>query len=618
MTKKQKKMLCRILIATLLMGLSAAVPIWWMSVGFSVIAYFIAGYDILIKAWHGICARQGFDENFLMAVATVGAFCLAEYTEATAVMLFYQVGEWFQSYAVGKSRKNISNLMDIRPDYANLTDENGKLVQVAPESVETGAVITVLPGEKIPLDGIVVSGTSSLNTASLTGESLPCEVAPGDYVASGCINLTGVLQLCTQKEFSQSTVSKILELVEMAGSKKAKSEAFISRFAKYYTPIVCYSALVVAIVPPLVGWLCFADANLGQWLYRALAFLVISCPCALVVSVPLSFFAAIGGGSKCGILFKGATAIEQLASVRQVAFDKTGTLTQGTFQVIGIDSHHTDLLETAALAECFSQHPIAKSIVSAYGKQPDQSRVTEVTEETGFGITCQIDGSLVAVGNEKLMTAHGIVVEVPNSSATVVYVAKDGKYLGYLLIADCKKADAKEGISALKQLGIRQTALLTGDKQAVGEAVGKELGIDQIYAQLLPADKVSILEEWMRGISGKEKTAYAGDGINDAPVLMRADVGIAMGLSGSDAALEAADVVIMDDRLTSISKAIRLSRRCMNIVYENIVFAIGTKLICLILGVFGITNMWMAIFADVGVMVLAVLNAMRNLSPPKK
>lgn len=621
MTKKQKKLLKRIIVAACLTVLAMVfAKISLLSVLLSVAAYFVVGYDILKKAWHGLRARQGFDENFLMAVATVGAFLLKEYTEATAVMLFYQIGELFQSYAVGKSRKNISALMDIRPDYANITDEKGNLIQVSPEEVAVGTVITVRPGEKIPLDGVVLSGSSTIDTASLTGESLPREAEENSKVASGCINLTGVLQIRTEKEFSESTVARILELVETASSRKSKSEKFISKFSRYYTPVVCYSALALAVLPPILAWILYGNANLSQWLYRALSFLVISCPCALVVSVPLSFFAAIGGAGKAGILVKGAGYLETLSQVKQVAFDKTGTLTQGVFQVTNVCPNgvtQEELLEIAALSESFSHHPIGQSIVSAYGKEPDEKRVANLTEQAGFGITCEVDGKSVAVGNEKLMKSLGISVGVPFADGTVVHVAKEGEYLGALIVSDTIKPEAKEAIIRLKQQGVRNTVMLTGDHQSVGKQVGKQLGLDKVYAELLPGDKVGVLEELMQQQKSNEKTAYAGDGINDAPVLTRSDVGIAMGAMGSDAALEAADVVLMDDNPLKIAKAIAISKRCMKIVYQNIIFAIGIKVLCLILGALGKTNMWMAIFADVGVMVLAVLNAVRNLKPIK-
>ncbi len=614
-------MLKRILVSAFLTVLAIAFSkVWLLSLLLSVAAYLVVGYDILQKAFYGIRSRQGFDENFLMAVATVGAFFLQEYTEATAVMLFYQIGELFQSYAVGKSRKNISKLMDIRPDFANVTDESGNLKQISPEEVTVGSIITVLPGEKIPLDGVVVSGCSTLDTSSLTGESLPCEAEPESMVASGCINLTGVLTLRTVKEFSQSTVSKILELVESAGAKKSKSEQFISKFAKYYTPIVCYSALALAVLPPLLGQLLYGSANLSQWLYRALSFLVISCPCALVVSVPLSFFAAIGGAGRAGILIKGAEYLETLSQVRQVAFDKTGTLTQGTFQVTGVCSHGVskyELLELAAYAECYSRHPIGQSIVAAYGKAPDKNRVQNLTEQAGFGITCHIDGKRVSVGNEKLMQALGISHDVKHQNGTMVHVAKENTYLGCIIVSDTIKPQAKDAIFQLKRQGVHTTVMLTGDQKLTGEQIGKTLGIEKVFAELLPGDKVAALETLMQSQKPTEKTAYVGDGINDAPVLMRSDVGIAMGAMGSDAALEAADVVLMDDNPQKIAKAMAISVRCMRIVYQNIVFAIGVKGVCLILGALGITNMWMAIFADVGVMVLAVLNAIRNLRPIK-
>lgn len=614
MTKKQRKMLCRILIAALLTVLSVlCVGMLWLSVVLSIAAYLVVGYDILQKAVHGIRFRQGFDENFLMAVATVGAFCLREYTEATAVMLFYQVGELFQSYAVNQSRKSIGNLMQLRPDFAHLTDREGNLVKVPPEKVPVESLITILPGERIPLDGVVVSGNSSLDTSSLTGESLPREAAEGNRVASGCINLTGVLTLRTETEFSQSTVSRILELVESAGAKKSRSERFISRFAKFYTPIVCYSAFALALLPPVVSFCIGGNPEWGKWLYRALSFLVISCPCALVVSIPLSFFAAIGGAGRQGILIKGAEYLETLSQVRQVAFDKTGTLSQGVFRVTEISPKgisREELLEIAAHLEAYSQHPIGKSIVEAYKKDPDLHRVTDITEEAGFGVTGELDGQRFSVGSRKLMKALGIPLLESNGQGTLVHVAKEKTYLGCLQVSDVLKPQAAEAVSQLQRRGIR-TVMLTGDRTAVGEEVGAMLGIDRVYAELLPENKVAVLEQLMAERAGK--TAYAGDGINDAPVLIRADVGIAMGAMGSDAALEAADVVLMDDNPEKIAAALRISRKCMKIVRQNLVFAIGIKVLCLVLGAIGITNMWMAIFADVGVMVLAVCNAMRNL-----
>ena len=580
------------------------------------IPYLVIGYDILKKAFKGILNRQVFDENFLMAVATVGAIVLGNYTEGVAVMLFYQIGELFQSYAVGKSRRNISELMDIRPDYANI-ERDGKLEKVDPDEVEIGSVIVVQPGEKIPIDGVVTEGKTTLNTSALTGESLPREVAPGDEVISGCINMTGVLKIRTTKEFGESTVSKILDLVENSSSKKSRSEHFISKFARYYTPAVCYGALALAVLPPLVRMLAMGLApEWGNWIYRALTFLVISCPCALVISIPLSFFAGIGGASREGILVKGSNYLETLAQTRYVVFDKTGTMTQGVFEVSGV--HHNEmeearLLEYAALAESASSHPISKSLQKAYGKAIDRSRVTDIEEISGNGVTAKVDGIPVAAGNAKLMERLGIPYKECHHVGTVVHMAVNGAYAGHILISDLLKPNAKEAITSLKHAGIEKTVMLTGDSKKVADQVAKELGIGEVYSELLPADKVSKVEELLKEKNAKAKLVFVGDGINDAPVLSRADIGIAMGALGSDAAIEAADVVLMDDDPLKISKAIRIARKCMRIVYENIYFAIGIKVLCLILGALGIANMWLAIFADVGVMVLAVLNAIRVL-----
>ena len=620
MNKKQKKVLVRIIASAVLTAVLALLPDWqWKWVLF-LVPYLVIGYDILLKAVKGIRNRQPFDENFLMAVATVGAMLLGEYMEGVAVMLFYQIGELFQSYAVGKSRRNISELMDIRPDYANIEDENGQLTQVDPDEVEAGSVIVVRPGEKIPIDGVVVEGVSTLNTSALTGESVPQDVEPGQDVISGCINMTALLKIRTTREFGESTVSKILDLVENASSKKSKSENFIAKFARIYTPVVCFSALALAALPPLVRMLMGMNGEWGDWVYRALTFLVISCPCALVISIPLSFFAGIGGASKAGVLIKGSNYMETLASVRCVVFDKTGTMTQGIFEVSGVHHNTIDpdkLLEYAALAESYSTHPISQSLRRAYGQQPDQSRVSEVQEIGGHGITALVDGVKVAVGNDKLMKQLGVDFIDCQAAGTVVHVALDGKYAGHILISDRLKPDAKQAIDQLKRLGIRKTVMLTGDRKITGEAVAKELGIDQVYSELLPADKVDKVEQLLKECQKREKLAFVGDGINDAPVLSRADVGIAMGALGSDAAIEAADVVLMDDNPLKIAKAIRIARKCLRIVYENIYFAIGVKLLCLVLGAVGIANMWLAIFADVGVMVIAVLNAIRVLSVRK-
>ena len=622
MNKKQKKMLTRIVVAAVLLVALHFVPASGI-VRFVLymIPYLIIGYDILIKAGKGVRNRQAFDENFLMAVATVGAIALGltgsgDYTEAIGVMLFYQIGEWFQSYAVGKSRRNISELMDIRPDYANI-EQDGTLTQVDPDEVEVGTVIVVQPGEKVPIDGVIVSGASSLNTSALTGESLPRDAAPGDEIISGCINLTGVLKIRTTKEFGESTVSKILDLVENASSRKSRSEAFISKFAKIYTPAVCYSALALAVLPPLVRMLGLGlAAEWGVWIYRALTFLVISCPCALVISIPLSFFAGIGGASNAGVLVKGSNYLEILSQAKYVVFDKTGTLTQGVFEVSGI--HHNaledeKLLEYAALAESASSHPISKSLQRAYGKELDRSRVTDIQEISGNGVIATVDGIQVAAGNDKLMKRRNIDCIPCHHVGTIIHMAIDGKYAGHILISDVVKPHAKQAIAALKQAGIQKTVMLTGDIDRVAEQVAGELGIDTVYSELLPADKVEKVEALLREKPEKAKLAFVGDGINDAPVLSRADIGIAMGAMGSDAAIEAADIVLMDDDPLKIVKAIKISRKCLRIVYENIIFAIGIKLICLILGALGIANMWLAIFADVGVMILAVLNAIRAL-----
>lgn len=622
MSKKQKKVLLRILIAAALMILLALLPIdGLLRFALYLIPYLMIGYDILLKAWKGIRSRQVFDENFLMAVATIGAMIIGltqngDYVEAIAVMLFYQIGELFQSYAVGKSRRNISELMDIRPDYANV-EIDGKLEQVDPEELSVGTVIVVQPGEKVPIDGIVLEGTSSLNTSALTGESLPRDVKAGDDIISGCINMTSVLKIQTTKEFGESTVSKILDLVENASSRKSRSEAFISKFAKIYTPAVCYSALVLAVLPPLFSVLVLhIPANWSQWLYRALSFLVASCPCALVVSIPLSFFAGLGGASNEGILVKGSNYLEALSQTCYVVFDKTGTLTQGVFEVSGI--HHSDLpedklLEYAALAESASSHPISKSLQRAYGKEIDRSRVTDVQEISGNGIIAKVDGVEVAAGNDKLMKRLDVSYSGCHSVGTIIHIALDGKYAGHIVISDIVKPTSKKAIAALKSAGVKKTVMLTGDAEPVARQVASELGIDEFYSELLPGDKVSKVEDLLAGKLQKMKLAFVGDGINDAPVLSRADIGIAMGAMGSDAAIEAADVVLMDDDPMKIAKAIKISRKCLGIVYQNIVFAIAVKLLALICVAFGVANMWIAIFADVGVMVLAVLNAIRAL-----
>lgn len=617
MNKKQKKVLIRIIAAVVLLIALAFVPAeGWLQFALYMIPYLVIGYDILKKAVKGIMNRQVFDENFLMAVATVGAIALGDYKEGVAVMLFYQIGELFQSYAVGKSRRNISELMDIRPDYANV-EQDGELVQVDPDEVEIGTVILVKPGEKIPIDGIVVEGSSSLNTSALTGESLPREAKEGDEVISGCINMTGLLKIRTTKEFGESTVSKILELVENSSSRKSRSENFISKFARIYTPAVCYGAVALAFLPPIVRMVFMGlPADFGTWIYRALTFLVISCPCALVISIPLSFFAGIGGASKEGVLVKGSNYLETLSQTKYVVFDKTGTMTQGVFEVSGIYPaalSKEEVVEYAACAESYSSHPISKSLQKAYGKEIDKNRVTEVKEISGKGVTAQVDGRLVAAGNGKLMDQLGVPYTVCNEVGTLVYVAVDGRFAGCILISDLLKPHAKEAIAALKNAGVTRMVMLTGDTKRVADAVAAELGIHEVCSELLPADKVSKVEELLARKSGKEKLAFVGDGINDAPVLSRADIGIAMGALGSDAAIEAADIVLMDDDPLKIAKAIRISRKCIRIVYENIYFAIGIKVICLILGALGIANMWAAIFADVGVMVIAVLNAIRAL-----
>lgn len=623
MNRKQKKMLVRILASAVLLAALHFVPVTgWARFICYMVPYLVIGYDILIKAGKGIAHRQVTDENFLMAVATVGAIALAlyersgDYTEAIAVMLFYQIGEWFQSYAVGKSRRNISELMDIRPDYANV-ESDGKLEHVDPDEVEIGTIIVVQPGEKVPIDGVIVEGESSLNTSALTGESLPRDAKAGDEIISGCINMTGVLKIRTTKEFGESTVSKILDLVENASSRKSRSEAFISRFARIYTPAVCLGALALAIIPPLVR---IAFLGLGgeweTWIYRALTFLVASCPCALVISIPLSFFAGIGGASNAGVLVKGSNYLETLSQTRIVVFDKTGTLTKGVFEVNGI--HHSpysdkQLVEYAALAESASSHPISKSLQAAYGGEIDRSRVSDIREISGQGVTAIVDGHRVAAGNDKLMDAEGVNYIECHSVGTIIHMAIDGEYAGHIVISDVIKPDAREAVAALKKCGVRETVMLTGDAEKVAESVATSLGIDRVYSELLPGDKVDKVEELIKSKGDKSKLAFVGDGINDAPVLSRADIGIAMGAMGSDAAIEAADVVLMDDDPMKISKAIKISRKCLRIVYENIVFAIGIKLACLLLVAIGSANMWLAIFADVGVMILAVLNAIRAL-----
>ncbi len=623
MNKKQKKMLIRILTAAvLLIALNFIPATGILRFVLYLIPYFIIGYDILLKALKGIKNRQVFDESFLMAVATIGAIAVAlyeqsdDYTEAIAVMLFYQVGELFQSYAVGKSRRNISELMDIRPDYANV-ERDGKLEKTDPDEVEPGSIIVVQPGEKVPIDGIILEGSSTLNTSALTGESLPRDASAGEEIISGCINMTGVLKIRTTKEFGESTVSKILDLVENASSRKSRSEEFISKFARIYTPAVCFSALALAILPPLVR-MAFLGLPAGweTWIYRALTFLVISCPCALVISIPLSFFAGIGGASKAGVLVKGSNYLETLSQTRIVVFDKTGTLTQGVFEVNGIHHNEIDkeaLLEYAALAESASSHPISKSLQKAYGKEIDRSRVKDIQEISGNGVTAVVDGKQVAAGNDKLMDRLGVFYIPCHSAGTIIHIAIDGVYAGHIVISDIVKPHSREAVQALKAAGVRKTVMLTGDARPVAEQVASSLGLDEVYSELLPADKVEKVEELLAGKPEKAKLAFVGDGINDAPVLGRADIGIAMGAMGSDAAIEAADIVLMDDDPLQIAKAIKISRKCLGIVYQNIVFAIGVKLICLLLGAVGIANMWLAIFADVGVMILAVLNAIRAL-----
>ena len=622
MTKKQKKMLLRIIIAAVMLAALYFLPVTgWLRLGLYLVTYLVIGYDILKKAGQGIANGRVFDENFLMAVATVGAFALAiyeksgDYNEAIAVMLFYQVGELFQSYAVGKSRKNISALMDIRPDYANI-EQDGKLVQVDPDEVAVGTVIVVQPGEKAPIDGVVVEGSSTLNTSALTGESLPRDVHEGDEIISGCINMTGVLKIRTTKAFGESTVSRILELVENSSSRKSRSEDFIAKFARIYTPVVCYGALALAVLPPVIRLVGGMDGQWEQWIYRALTFLVTSCPCALVVSIPLSFFAGIGGASHEGILIKGSNYLETLSQVKTVVFDKTGTLTRGVFEVTAV--HHSDmdeqkLLEYAALAECASSHPISKSLQRAYGKVIDRSRVTDIQELSGHGVTAVVDGHPVAAGNSKLMEQLGIPYHDCHSVGTIIHMAVDGQYAGHIVISDVVKPHAKEAIEALHKAGVEKTVMLTGDAKRVADAVAAELGVDEVHSELLPGDKVDKVESLLAQQSGKAKLAFVGDGVNDAPVLGRADIGIAMGAMGSDAAIEAADIVLMDDEPLQIAKAIRISRKCIGIVYENIVFALAVKFACLVLVAIGLADMWAAIFADVGVMVLAVLNAIRAL-----
>lgn len=617
MNKKQKKMLTRILIAAIMVAALSLVPVQgYLKAVLYMIPYLVIGYDILLKAWKGIRNRQVFDENFLMAVATVGAICLGDFKEGTAVMLFYQIGELFQSYAVGRSRRNINELMDIRPDYANV-ERNGSLEKVDPDEVEIGSIIVVQPGEKVPIDGIITEGKTTLNTSALTGESLPRDAKEGDEIISGCINMTGVLKIRTTREFGESTVSKILDLVENSSSRKSRSENFISKFARYYTPVVCYSALALAILPPLVRLMFMGlDPQWGDWVYRALTFLVISCPCALVISIPLSFFAGIGGASNAGVLVKGSNYMETLAQTRYVVFDKTGTLTKGVFEVCGV--HHNvmedhKILEYAALAECSSSHPISRSLQRAYGKEIDRTRVEDIEEISGNGVTARVDGIPVAVGNSRLMERLGVAFKECHQVGTIVHVAIDGSYAGHILIADVLKPTAKAAVAELKKSGIRETVMLTGDIDRVAQQAAAETGVDQVYSELLPADKVTKVEELLEKKNPREKLAFVGDGINDAPVLSRADIGIAMGALGSDAAIEAADVVLMDDDPLKVVKAVRIAKKCMRIVYQNIYFAIGIKILCLLLGAVGIANMWIAIFADVGVMVIAVLNAIRAL-----
>ncbi|MBP3912873.1 MAG: cadmium-translocating P-type ATPase [Lachnospiraceae bacterium] len=620
MTKKQKNLLIRVIAAGVLMAVIALLPLDnYPVIRFLLflIPYLLVGYDILRKAFKGILNRQVFDEHFLMAVATIGAMALGEYTEGVAVMWFYQIGELFQSYAVGKSRRSISDLMDIRPDYANIETEDGKIEKVDPDDVEVGTIIVIEPGEKVPIDGIVREGKTTLNTAALTGESIPQDVAPGDEVISGCINMSGVIRVETTREFDESTASKILDLVENAGSRKSRSEQFITKFARIYTPAVCYSALALAVLPPVVRLLMGMDPAWGNWIYRALTFLVISCPCAIVVSIPLSFFGGIGGASSQGILIKGSNYMETLSQVRTVAFDKTGTITKGNFSVTGV--HHSTmindtLLELAALAESHSSHPISRSLKMAHGKELDLSRVDDVQEISGSGVIAVVDGHNIAAGNLNMMRQVGVTGRECRSAGTIVHVAVDGKYAGHIVISDEMKDTSREAMQALKASGVKKTVMLTGDKESVAKAVAEMVGIDEYHAGLLPADKVRLVEEMLQTEGEKEKLAFVGDGINDAPVLSRADIGIAMGALGSDAAIEAADVVLMDDDPRKIAKAIRIARKCIRIVYENIYFAIGVKLACLLLGALGIANMWLAIFADVGVMVLCVLNAIRCLA----
>ncbi len=626
MSKKQKKMLIRILVTAVMLAALHFLPVTgWLRLVLFLAAYLIIGYDILKKAGQGIANGRVFDENFLMAVATVGAFALAiyeksgDYNEAIAVMLFYQIGELFQSYAVGKSRKNISALMDIRPDYANI-EQDGQLVQVDPDEVTIGTIIVVQPGEKVPIDGIVTEGSSTLNTSALTGESLPRDAREGDEIISGCINMTGVLKIRTTKEFGESTVSKILELVENSSSRKSRSEDFIAKFARIYTPVVCYSALALAVVPPLIRLVGGMDGQWEQWIYRALTFLVTSCPCALVVSIPLSFFAGIGGASHEGILIKGSNYLETLSQVKTVVFDKTGTLTRGVFEVTAVHHSNMDeakLLEYAALAECASSHPISKSLQKAYGKAIDRERVTDIQESSGHGVTAVVDGHQVAAGNSKLMAQLGIAYHDCHSVGTIIHMAVDGQYAGHIVISDVVKPNAKEAIAALHRAGVDKTVMLTGDARKAADAVAAELGVDEVHSELLPGDKVEQVEKLLSRQSGKAKLAFVGDGINDAPVLSRADIGIAMGAMGSDAAIEAADIVLMDDEPLQIAKAIRISRKCIGIVYQNIVFALAVKFACLVLVAIGAADMWAAIFADVGVMVLAVLNAIRALRVKK-
>lgn len=638
MTKKQKKVLYRIIIAAALMVVLHFVPVeGYLRCALYLVPYFIIGYDILRKAALGIAHGEIFDENFLMAVATVGAMVLGVYQEATggegefaegvAVMLFYQIGELFQAVAVGKSRRNITALMDIRPDYANIEDENGNLEQVDPDDVEVGTVIVVQPGEKVPIDGIVVEGVSSLNTSALTGESVPREVRSGDEIISGCVNNAGLLRIRTSREFGESTVSKILDLVENSSMKKARTENFITRFARYYTPAVCYSALALAVIPSIVNLVVGNPANWSTWIFRALTFLVISCPCALVISIPLSFFGGIGGASACGILVKGSNYLEALAETKYVVFDKTGTLTKGVFQVTGTypsacfqekhggEAQHR-LLEYAAYAESYSAHPISRSLKEAYGQEIIKAKVSDVEEISGNGVTARVDGTMTAAGNAKLMKKLGLAHEENTGVGTVVHVAVDHEYAGYILISDVVKEQSAEAVAALKAAGVKKTVMLTGDNKAVADQVAEELGLDDVHSELLPGDKVEAVEQLLSAKGAKEKLAFVGDGINDAPVLSRADIGVAMGALGSDAAIEAADIVLMDDNPMKLALAMRISRKCLRIVYENIVFALVVKAMCLILGAVGIANMWLAIFADVGVMVIAVLNAVRCLKVP--